>query len=135
MSGLSVTEFISLSIILVAILITLGRCSQSISVLFWLLKKIHFMHLLCCFNISTSIQDVFHDSCSFILAWMAWAHEVMLWLRNLVMASRISNLMPEYPGMRVLILTSIAALVAKRGNVLHDSMPFPKIPAFKNLLQ
>lgn len=33
----------------------------------------------------------------------------------------------------MLILTSMAALVAECGSVWHDSVAFPKIPAFKNL--
>ncbi|GKV12360.1 hypothetical protein SLEP1_g23515 [Rubroshorea leprosula] len=38
---------------------------------------------------------------------------VMFWLRNFVIASKISNRMPEYPWRRVLILTSMAALLAE----------------------
>ncbi|KAJ0616393.1 hypothetical protein HanIR_Chr02g0090091 [Helianthus annuus] len=53
----------------------------------------------------------------------------MLLLRNLVMASKISNLMPEYPWRRVLILTNMAALVAECGSVWLDSVPLPNIPA------
>jgi len=49
------------------------------------------------------------------------------------MASKISNLIPEYPWRRVFTLTSIAALVAVWGRVQLDSVPLPNIPAFKNL--
>ena len=59
---------------------------------------------------------------------------VIWWFKSLVMASMISNLMPEYPCKRVLILTSMAALVAEAGSVVFaESSPLPKIPAFKNL--
>jgi hypothetical protein len=54
-------------------------------------------------------------------------------LRKLVIASKISKRMPEYPCSSVLIRTSIAALVAEDGSVQPDSLLVPKIPALRNL--
>lgn len=53
-------------------------------------------------------------------------------LRRFSIAFKIVHRMPEYPCIRVLVRTSMAALVVDAGRVFP--VPLPNTPAFKNLV-